>query len=336
MERPRQLDPKKKRTLERVHQVIDHDAVARGEPGLTHSFVASLATAIDSAGYVIDPIRLMGTTGFAFRIWVEDRLLPNAMNGFDWQAILPEAVHRAGFDCRHIHRFEQESHVEEERRIAAHEGIVRSIDNGVPAIVWDPSDPPMWGLIVGYNDHMQIYSTKAFWGYAMPLAYSKLGRRDINRLSVILLGEPNDENEEIVIRASLESGLLHAQGSEGRQLADIQSGLAAFDRWAELLKPGALAEHELQFADYYAEMFLSFRCYARDYLQMIGKDSRHLLAASVAYATEADALREIYVAFRETKRPSDEHLGNLVAYVLRAKEAEEEALSNIATYLERH
>ena len=48
---------------------------------MTHSFVASLATAIDCAGYVVDPVRLMGTSGFAFRIWAENRLLPNAMNG---------------------------------------------------------------------------------------------------------------------------------------------------------------------------------------------------------------------------------------------------------------
>jgi hypothetical protein len=333
MEQSRYLDSKQKNALERVRQVIDHDAVARGEPGLTHSFVASLATAVDCAGYVVDPIHLMGTSGFAFRIWVESRLLPNAMNGFDWQAILPEAVHRAGFDCTHIHRFEQEIHVEEERRLAAHEGIVQSIDQGVPAIVWDPSDPPMWGLVVGYNDPMQIYRTKAFWGYDMPLAYSRLGRRDVNRLSVILLGEPNEEDDEAVIRSSLESALLHAQGNEGRQLSDIQSGLAAFDIWAELLMPGALAEHELQFSDYYAEMFFSFRCYARDYLRSIAHDNGRLLAAGDAYAMVADELREVYIGFGEQRRPPDARLKELAACVRRAKEAEEEALNNISAYL---
>jgi hypothetical protein len=333
MEQSRYLDPKLKNALERVRQAIDHDAVARGEPGLTHSFVASLATAIDCAGYVVDPVRLMGTSGFAFRIWAENRLLPNAMNGFDWQAILPEAVHRAGFDCTHHHRLEQETPVEEERRLAAHEGIVQSIDLGVPAIVWDPSDPPMWGLIVGYNNHMQIYSTKAFWGYDMPLAYSKLGRRDVNRLSVILLGEPNEENDEAVIRSSLESALVHARGSEGGQLADIQSGLAAFDRWAELLMPETLAEHELQFSDYYAEMFFSFRCYARDYLRSIAHDNGRLLAAGDAYAMVADELREVYIGFGEQRRPPDARLKELAACVRRAKEAEEEALNNISAYL---
>ena len=332
-EQPTSRGPKTKNGINRVRAIIDYDAKARDEPGLTHSFVASLATAIDCAGYVADPVQLMGASGFAFRIWIEERLLPNAMNGFDWQAILPQAVEHAGFSCTHIHRFEQEFELEEQRRRAAYEGIVASIDRGVPAIVWDPADPPMWGLITGYNDHSQSYSTSAFWGYAMPLDYASLGRRDVNRLSVILLGDPLDFSEQDMLRGCLESALLHSQGGEGRQLPDVQSGLAAYDRWAQLMEPGGLAEHELQFADYYAEMFYAFRCYARDFLQVVAGNEQRLLDASSAYAAVADALRSVYLVFREQRCPQPVVLESVADHIRAAKQAERRALACIEAYL---
>lgn len=58
MGRSNQPMPRKKSSLDRLRWFVDYDAVARNEPGLAHSFVASLATALDYAGYVIaDSIR---------------------------------------------------------------------------------------------------------------------------------------------------------------------------------------------------------------------------------------------------------------------------------------
>ncbi|MBU1050916.1 hypothetical protein KKG90_12945 [Candidatus Bipolaricaulota bacterium] len=329
----RQREPRRKNALKRVRRVIDYDAVERGEPGLTHSFVASLATAMDCAGYITDPVDLMGASGFAFRIWIEQRLLPNAMNAFDWEAVLPAAVQRAGFSCEHIRRYEREADLEAPRRTQAHTAITRSIDRGAPAIVWDPSDPPMWGLITGYNDFTQIYDTSAFWGYSIPLAYDKLGRRDVDCLSVILLGEPRDLGEDLVLKQSLHAALLHAQGYEGRQFDRVRSGLAAYARWAELLQPGFLADHEFQFADYTAEMFYAFRCYARDFLKAKGQDSSLLHNASRAYADVADNLREVHEAFQAEKRPADLTLRRLRERILCARASEIDALNHIADFL---
>jgi len=269
-----------------VRWYVDHDALARGEPGLVHSFIGSLATAIDCAGFVVDPVQLMGSSGFAFRLWVEDRLLPNAMNAFDWQTELTSAVHRAGFDCAYFESSLNGDPEDDTARRRAHDAVRRSIDSGTPAIAWDLNDPPMWGLIVGYNDHTRIYDTMSSWNYRIPLGYDRLGRRDVKRLSVLVLGEAWDPDESEVLRQILRAAVDHARGREGNPYRCCTSGLAAYDRWVAALTPGTLADHELQFADYYAETFLSFRCYARDYLLRQAHD-RRLQDAGYAYGRVA-------------------------------------------------
>ena len=107
-----------KKILESIEWFHDNEAVARGELGLFHSYISSLATAINYREDTVDPTALMGASGFAFRIIINDTLCPSAFSVFDWDKILPEAVHQAGFKCRHITRLWHEGDVEEERRFA--------------------------------------------------------------------------------------------------------------------------------------------------------------------------------------------------------------------------
>ena len=73
----------------------DPDPDAAGEPGIVHSYVASLATALNYIDGRLDPAWLLGASGFAFRIWVNEVMCPSAMSVFDWRRILPEAVEQA-------------------------------------------------------------------------------------------------------------------------------------------------------------------------------------------------------------------------------------------------
>jgi hypothetical protein len=332
---------KRKRTLERVRWFVDHDAAARHEPGLTHSFVGCLATALDCAGYVVDPVRLMGVTGFAFRIWASGRLSPAAMNAFDWRVLLPQAVRRAGFGCTYIHGDTNGMDPNDERLGQAHTNIRRSIDRGIPAIAWDVNDPPMWGLIYGYNDFTQQYATLASWNYRIPLSYRNLGRRDVNVLSVLILeGEQEQSPQDAqaptnLTRLSLETALLHSDGCEMPRGARARSGLAAFDRWADLMEPDALPPHALQFADYYAEMYYAFRCYAREYLARIAGRDPWLNEAAHAYGSVADALRHVHAAFAEHPKPLAALTREPSAYIRRARTYEQNALLAIRAYLKQ-
>jgi len=325
-----QRGPKQKRSVDRVRWVIDHDARARGEPGLIHSFVGSLATAIDCAGYVVDPSWLMGSTGFAFRIWVEDRLLPSAMNSFDWEEELTGAVHRAGFGCTYIDAASDAGPAAAVRR-HAHEAILASIDRGVPAIAWDLNDPPMWGLIVGYNDHIETYETLSSWHYRMPLRYDRLGRRDVQRLSVLVLEDARADDETDILRQSLQAAVDHARGRADNPYSRIHTGLEGYKHWAAALEPGTLADHELQFADYYAEMYSSFRCYARDYLAQW--DDVRLKDAGLAYARCADQLGTLLRLMQTHKQHPAPIREQAAACVLTAAAEEERAVVRIEAYL---
>ncbi len=323
-----------KRTLERVRWFVDHDAVMRGEPGLTHSFVGCLATALDGSGHVVDPAWLMGVTGFAFRIWVCGELSPVAMNAFDWQVLLPQAVHRAGFGCTYIHGDTSRMRPEDDRFHQAHTTIRQSIDRGIPVIAWDVNDPPMWGLIYGYNDFTQQYETLASWNYRIPLSYWDLGQRDVKMLSVLAVGDEREQDQADLIHLSLETALLHSEGREMPRGAKTYTGIAAFARWADLMEPGALPVHALQFADYYAEMYYAFRCYARDYLTRIAGRNPWLNEAAQAYGRVAEALKHVYVAVDEHRWAPETLDGELADHIREAGTHERAALQAIRSYLD--
>ena len=324
---------KRRRKIENLRSYKDHDIRARGEPDQSHSFIASLAIVLSQAGYVIDPVWLTGASGFAFRIWVQGRLQPNAMNAFDWEALLAPSVERTGFSCTHIYRATGDEANEENRRIEAHAAIVESIDRGVPAIVWDPTDPPVWSLVCGYNDFTRTYDVFATWGYHTSLSYAQLGRRDVATLSVTVVGEPNGLAEAAAFRESLEIAVAHAEEREQPSRPRLAAGLSAYDCWADLLEPGALPVHDLQFADYYGGSYCTARCYARDYLRRFGGNDPRLKQASGAYADVAGELLTVWRTFDQEKRPCDAVLRELSQCVRRARVAEEAAIDAIGRYL---
>ena len=92
----------------------DRDALERGESGISHSYVAAVATALNHLHRNIDPVWLMGSSAFAFRIIVSKMLCPSAMSVFNWCAILPEAVEQLGHHCTYISRLWGEDDIEEE------------------------------------------------------------------------------------------------------------------------------------------------------------------------------------------------------------------------------
>ena len=62
-------------TLEGIKWYVDQAAKERGEPGIYHSFMASLATVINYIEGNVDPVWLMGASGFAFRIFTIEELV---------------------------------------------------------------------------------------------------------------------------------------------------------------------------------------------------------------------------------------------------------------------
>ena len=99
--------------LKNTSWYVDPKAEEKGEPGLCNTFIASVATALQRMGVAVDPSWLMGTSGFAFRILVNEIMCPSAMSVFDWSAILPEAMEQADYHCIYVSRLWHETDKEE-------------------------------------------------------------------------------------------------------------------------------------------------------------------------------------------------------------------------------
>lgn len=330
--------------LKRLEWYRDHAAINRKEPGIVHSFAGSLASAVNHLQGHLDPVWLMGASGFAFKIWVNEIMCPSAMSMFSWDEVLPEAVEQAGYKCRYIGRMWEEAAFEETRRLQAQEAIIESIGQGIPAVVWDVSEAE-WGLITGYDLDRETYSVRDFRGAELSLEFDKLGRNGIDVLSVTIPAESNAKSREEIIRQSLETALKHVGGEEWTDRPEYENGLAAYEMWADNFdKWGLLVKYDKTddieaditgFARYYAAHYYSARCYARDYLAKISDGNDLLEIASQAYRNTADNLRQAMEKSPQVKNPDRQLLESIAENIITAKNSEAEALEYIEKYLDK-
>jgi hypothetical protein len=330
--------------LEGVEWYVDGKAEGHGEPGIFHSYMASLATAVNHVGGSLDPVWLMGSSGFAFRIFVNEVFCPSAMSIFPWAEVLPEAVEQAGYNCVYVSRMWDDGELEDQRREEAHAAILEGIDRGAPAVVWDIANTE-WGLIVGYDEDREAYETLTTEGQPSSLSCERLGKNGIDVLSVAIPGEANSRSRDDVVLNSLRAAVAHADGEEWTERPAYQNGLAAFDLWATLYdrwamivgagKGDNLPLDLIDHAAYYAGHFYSARCYARDYLQAIAGENELLRQAASSYAAVACHLRPVWEHGSEKRGPDRALLSSLAGHVREAKCSEERAIACIREHLER-
>ena len=328
--------------LKSVTWYSDPAAGENGEPGIYHSFVAGLASALNHVKGELDPVWLMGSSAFAFRIFINEVMCPSAMSVFNWSYILPEAVRQAGYDCIYVSRMWEEVRQEKEKREQAHAAIVEGIGRGVPAVVWDIAGCE-WGLIIGYDQEKRTYQTLTHRGKPSSLSFEKLGKNGIDVLSVIIPGEPNRRNRDEVILNSLKAAVAHAEQKEWMDRPKYQYGLPAFDLWALLLerwtllleagKDPKIPADMPDFSKYYAGHHYSARCYARDYLETIADGSDLLKEASRSYAEVASCLKPLWDHFSEKRKTDEKILRSFSQNIKDAKRAEEKGIGYIREYL---
>ena len=332
----------KANTLEGIKWYVDKAAKEREEPGICHSFMASLTTAMNYIEGDVDPMWLMGASGFAFRMFMNKCFCPSAMSMFDFSAVLPEAVEQAGYQCRYVSRMWDEKELERQRRKEGCAAIAEGIEQGRPAVVWDVADCE-WGLIIGYNDKRKVYTTLTHAGQPSKLKYGKLGQNGIDILSVAIPGGRNDRSRKEIVRKSLAMAVDHAEQREYIDRPDYQNGLAGFEMWADVMDAGAMlaeagkltccGDDALMFAEYYAGCFYGARCYARDYLNMIANGDKHLNEAAVCYEKVATCLQVVWESFVKRQWPEAETFKELGQSIRDAKEVEKQGIALVKTYL---
>jgi hypothetical protein len=330
------------RAIKDIAWYIDPKTKTKREPGIYHSYMSSLATTLNYIKGKVDPVWLMGTSAFAFRIFVNEVMCPSAVSDFDWSSILPEAVEQVGYHCIYVSRLWNENEKEQERKEQAHAAVVEAINKGVPAVVWDVADAE-WGLIVGYDDEKQSYQTLTCRAQESSLAFNRLGRNGIDILSVAILGEPNSRSREEIIINSLRAAVNHAEQKEWMERPAYENGLHAYDlwallfqRWAILVRAGKgekIGSRMRSNSLCYAGHHYSARCYARDYLKTITDGNVMLQKASLSYEKVASFLKPVWDCFSEEKEITERSLLSLAESIKNAKAAEEEGINYIKQYL---
>jgi hypothetical protein len=325
-----------------VHWYRDYDAINRNEPGIVHSYMVSLATALHFMNGSLDPAWLMGSSAFAFRIYVNEVFCPSSMSVFNFSAILPEAMEQAGYRAQFFGRFWDEEEKEKEKRQQAQAAIIEAIDRNIPSIVWDIYQAE-WGLIIGYDTKKRTYETMTNAGNLLALPFTKLGRNGINILAVTLPAGPNLRNRRDMIANALKAAVAHAGQKEWTDRPKYQNGLPAFDLWASLLEKWAVLvdggkgdgvnSKIPDFASYYADHYYSARCYARDYLKAISTDSKPLLRAANCYEKVASDLKAVADYFTSHQPVQSNSLRQLSQKIRDAKTSEEEGIKNIQEFL---
>jgi hypothetical protein len=333
-----------KNVLEDITWYKDTNVISNDEPGIVHSFMASLAATMNFLKEDFDPVWLMGASAFAFRIFVNKTMCPSAMSIFNWEQILQEAVNQAGYQCNYISRMWDEVALEQERKNLAQEAIIKGIERGTPAIVWDIQDCE-WGLIIGYDESKCEYLTLAHTGVHSSLLFDKLGQNGINILSVAIPLEQNGRTKEEIIQNSLRAAIAHAEQQEWNDRPEYQNGLQAYDLWSSIFEKWAMLvevgkEKNIgvdlkNFSLYYSAHYFSARCYARDYLKMISNGNEFLGKASEKYSQVALFIKPVWDHFRTKKSPDIDQLKSFMQNILEAGRYEAEGINLIKSYLEK-
>jgi hypothetical protein len=328
--------------LEGIDWCADEASKEKSEPGIHHSFMTSLATAVNYIEGKVDFVWLMGVTGFAFRVFMNKNFCPSAMSMFNFSAVLSEAVEQAGYHCTYVSRMWDEKALEKERREEGHVVIVEGIEEGRPAVVWDVADCE-WGLIVGYDEKRKVYMTLTQAGQPSKLKYKRLGKNGIDILSVAIPRGRNSRSREEVVQKSLAIAVDHAEQREHTDRPEYENGLAGFEMWARLMDEGAAlakagkltccGDDALMFAEYFAGCLYGSRCYARDYLKKVADGDNHLAETAAYYEKVAACLRPVWECFLKRQWPEAEVFQKLGQDIRDAKELEKKGVESIKMYL---
>lgn len=300
--------------------------------GYLFSFAKSLSAAVKVSPYSELAEDIIATSGFSFRMWVDAGLCPSATSiwSFDDQK---KWVESGSLICKYVGRFWGQDDIEEQKRLEAIENIKESIDNGIPAVSWDIGVPE-WGLITGYNDDTQMFSTLAINAdYADPtspsydsrqMPYNVLGKRELPLLSVLTITGKAEKTQDEIFKDTIKLVVSHLKGEEW---CDNAKGMEAYPalirHFTDAFKPDISWNME-----YYLGTYAALKYYSYKYFEKMGKTE---LAA--IYKVVFDDWQEAFT-IKTTKDISNGDNRSKVAGLLKeAYENEQKGLEIMIGYL---
>jgi hypothetical protein len=239
---------------------ITWDGVA-DPTGYLFSFAKSLSCAVRYSPWQEYTEDIVATSGFAFRMWVAAELCPSATSIWSFDCQKPW-VESGGLLCDYTGRFWGQDEIEEQKRLEAIELIKKSIDNNIPAVVWDVGVPE-WGLITGYDDERQVFSTLAVNYSEGEMPYEILGKREIPILSVLTITGAGDKTKAEILKDTVKLALGHLQGEEW---CENKKGLEAYPALLEWFN-NEIDPNNSWSTEYYLGTYASLKYYAWKYFK---------------------------------------------------------------------
>jgi hypothetical protein len=246
--------------------------------GYLFSFAKSLANAVKNSPRYEHAEDIVATSGFAFRMWLAKDMCPSATSIWAWDAQKPW-VESGGLRCEYVGRMWGEDAIEEQRRLEAVAVIKKSIDGGIPAVVWDIGVPE-WGLVTGYDDERQVFATLAINHSEGEMPYDVLGRREIPILSALAVTGVADKPQEEIFKDTLRLAVGHLRGEEW---CDNAKGLAAYPAIFKFFEKGLNPEDSWT-TEYCLGTYASLKYHAWKYFEKMGRQElaelyRHIYEA---------------------------------------------------------
>lgn len=179
---------------------------------------------------------VMGLTGHAFRISViRDGVNIGGATAYSFSKLLSRGLRNLGWSCDYVESMRQTQSSLQSSIPRALALAQRSVDKGIPALVWD-SFIPEFGVVYGYNDESRmLHVMECVQDDKLP--YDRLGRSTLDELFVLTLKEREHKELRTMLRDALVMILAHY---EGEKLEDDRGvcGLHAYETWVEAFREG--------------------------------------------------------------------------------------------------
>lgn len=168
-------------------------------------------------------VDVMGLTSQAFRIRIDDKAGLYGPTSHVWGSFYRRALANLGFEAVCFDPIIDPIPPDHVEIALAH--IHRSLDRGVPAIVWDLFGGD-FAVVYGYDDGRQLFHAKDR-GHEGTVPYEKLSRGHIMTLTI---AEEKKFDYVDSLSRSLAMALTHGRYPEDG-IAEFKPGLAAYDAW---------------------------------------------------------------------------------------------------------
>ena len=293
------------------------ETAARLQPCWT-TFVGATQGVLTAAGLIdpgLDASALMGLSGRAFHLTLDDTCWPGCATLYDWPREHAAAFERLGV-LAEVFQARPESPTYDAARRRAVTHIKASLDRGVAVVLWGV-DAPEFGVVSGYDDADGVFLVDGVarlnGGRSTPILYENVGRSsDVPELHYVVPVERVPWDPAAAHRAALRDYLERTE-VRPQLVPRYPSGLRAYDNWTKALEAGTFVPFGLR---YNTAVLADAKQHAATYLERLaaeGVAGPHLADAAVTARENAALFRQMLEALGMAGPGGAAHLGQPVA-----------------------